>query len=353
MPTLLEHLRRLVSLTGPSGQEEEPARYIHQQLQGLAEVRVDPLGNIIATRKGTRTGARSLAISAHMDEVGFIVRQIEPQGFIRFEKLGGHDDRVMLAQRVWVRGSQGRVLGVIGCQSAHLSHGDRDRVMKQPEMYVDIGARSAEEVQAMGIRPGDPIGYVSELTELGVNTGRYVAKSLDDRAGCALLIALLEALKGQELPGDLSIIFSVQEEVGLRGARTAGFATQADVALAVDMTAANDTPDYKMHEMRLGAGPAIKVMDKSLLAHPAVRRELEAAAKRAGIPYQMEVFPFIGTDAGELHMAGRGAATGAVSVTNRYTHSAIELVDIRDLEAALALLKEFVLGLQEGSFAFI
>ncbi len=357
---LIDRLRELVALTAPSGQEEDVVRYMYGALQGLAdEVLIDPLGNVIAKKKGAQPGAPSLAISAHMDEIGFIIRKVDANGFLRFEKLGGHDDRILLAQRVWVRGSQGRVLGVIGCKSAHLTGpntgapGERDRVVKHTEMYIDIGARNADEVRAMGVRVGDPVGYMSELTEVGKNTGRYIASAIDDRAGCALLLHLLADLKGQQLPGDLYAIFSTQEEVGLRGARTAAQWLEADVALALDMTALDDTPETPTRYLELGKGPAIKVMDNSLLAHPAMRRTLEAAAERAGVPYQLEILLGIGTDAGAMHQAGRGAPTGCISVGNRYTHSPIEMIDVRDLEGAYRLLRETVVSIHEADLGFL
>lgn len=205
----------------------------------------------------------------------------------------------------------------------------------------------------MGIRVGSPVGYASELTEVGLNTGRFIAHGLDDRAGCALLLELLRELKGVDLPGDLYAVFSTQEEVGLRGARTAAQALQPDVALAVDMTALDDTPDTGTANLRLGAGPTIKVMDASLLAHPAVRRLLESAAHEAGVETQAEILTGIGTDAGAFHQAGRGVPTGCISVGNRYTHSPVEMLDVRDLEAALRLLKATVLQVERADLSFV
>ena len=205
----------------------------------------------------------------------------------------------------------------------------------------------------MGVRVGTPVGYVSELTEVGRNTGRYIAHALDDRAGCAIALQLLDDLKDTALPGDFYAVFSTQEEVGLRGARTAAQALNVDVALALDMTAVDDTPDTGGQNLRLGHGPAIKVMDNSLLAHPAMVRALEAAASRAGVPVQFEILTGIGTDAGAFHQAGKGAPTGCISVGNRYTHSPVEMLDERDLEGALRLLKETVLTVQDVSLAFV
>lgn len=353
--TLIERLRQMVSLTAPSGREEEMIRYLTRELEGLAdEVTVDPLGSIIALKRGADPGGRRIAVTAHMDEIGFMVRRIEPNGFLRFEKMGGHDHRVMLAQRVWVRGARGRVAGVIGCKSKHLNvynPADLDRVPNYTEMYIDLGAESAEQVRAMGIRVGDGVGYASELTELGIGTGRYVGKGLDDRVGCALLLELLHGLRGRSLPGDLHAVFTVQEEVGLRGAKAAANAVQADIALALDTTATDDTPETGARHLVLGGGPAIKVMDFSLLAHPAVLRVMEAAAERAGVAVQHELLPGIGTDAGAFHQAGRGAVTGCLSVGNRYTHSPVEMVDLRDLVGASRLLFETVLGLYQADLS--
>lgn len=356
MSTLIERLRQMVSLTAPSGREGDMIRYVTGELAGLADqVTVDPLGSIIALKRGATPGGRRIAVAAHMDEIGFMVKRVEPNGFLRFEKMGGHDHRVMMAQRVWVQGARGRVAGVIGCKAKHLNvynPADLDRVPSYTEMYIDLGAESAEQVRAMGVRVGDGIGYASELTELGIGTGRYVGKGLDDRIGCALLLQLLHDLRNQPLPADLYAVFTVQEEVGLRGAKAAANAVQADVALALDTTAADDTPETGTRHLVLGGGPAIKVMDFSLLAHPAVLRAMEAAAGRAGVAVQYELLPGIGTDAGAFHQAGSGAVTGCLSVANRYTHSPIEMVDVRDLEGASRLLKETVIGLGQADLSF-
>lgn len=353
--TLLKRLRALVDLTGPSGHEEDVIRFLAHQVAELGdEVAVDPLGNLIVTRQGTRPGARRLLLCAHADEIGFITRSIDANGFLRFEKIGGHDDRLLLARRVWVRGSNGRLLGVINGKSVHLTPAaERERVVKHSEMFIDLGATSADQVREMGISVGDPIGLVGELAEVGVGTGRVIGKSLDNRASCALLWQLLADLRGIELPGDLYVVFSVQEEVGLRGARTAAQALEADVALAVDMTAGDDTPDTGAGHLRLGAGPAIKLMDFSFIAHPAVRRALADAAQRANVPTQIEILTGIGTDAGALHQAGRGVPTGCLSVVNRYTHSSIEMLDLKDLDGASKLLRAFVDGIQDYSLSFL
>lgn len=341
---VLTHLRRLVHLTGPSGSEEDVVRAVFRAASGLADrVEVDAFGNVIALRQAESGNARRLILAAHLDEVGFRVRQIGSDGFLRLEKVGGTDDRILPGVRVWVRTEKERLLGVIGTKSAHLlTDADRQRVVPYAELYVDIGARSADEVAGMGVRVGDPVGFVGDLTELGRGSGRYTAHALDDRAGCAVLLALLERYRDMPPPVTLIVALTVQEEVGLRGAQAVARAHEADVALALDMTAADDTPEVSGEHLRLGAGPAIKVMDFSTLAHPAVRRGLITAAQEGGIEVQHELLRGIGTDAGALQHAGQGIPAGAVSVANRYTHSPVEVLDERDLNGALELLHQFV-----------
>ncbi|MDB5046322.1 MAG: putative Endoglucanase [Deinococcus sp.] len=330
-------------------------RAVAQAASALADqVDVDAFGNVIAIRRAGAAEARSLLIAAHMDEVGFRVRQIDAGGFLRLEKIGGTDDRILPAQRVWIRTQDDRLLGVIGTKSAHLlSDTDRQRVVPYAELYVDIGASSAQQVAEMGVRVGDPVGFVGELAELGRGTGRYTGHAIDDRAGCAVLLALLEQYRQVAPPVTLIVAFTVQEEVGLRGAQAVSRARQADVALALDMTAADDTPETGRGHLKLGSGPAIKVMDFSTLAHPAVRRGLAAAALSADLSVQHELLKGIGTDAGALQQSGQGIPTGAVSVANRYTHSPVEVVDLRDLQDTLTLLTAFVTGLPELDLRFV
>ncbi len=354
MDKMLEQLRDLVALAGPSGMEDDVVNYLVAELKEVGiTAKVDPLGNVIVTRQGT--GGPSVMISVHADEIGFIVKQIEKNGYIRFEKIGGGDNRILPAQRVWVRGENGKVLGVIGCKSAHLSGAEeRSKVVPHQELYIDVGAASDEEVRAAGIEIGDPITFASELATLGASNGqRLIGKAFDDRLGCVMLLRLFRELAGQEIPATIHGIFSVQEEVGLRGAKVASYGLEADVALAVDATASGDTPDGKGAGLALGKGPGIKVMDFSMIAHRTVKNRLVATAKQLDIPYQLEVLTGIGTDAGALHQQKAGIATGVISIPNRYTHSPIEMVDVRDLEQAYQLLKQFVVNIKPvDSFAF-
>lgn len=351
---VLEYLRELVALNGPSGAEEQVAQAVGRMTRPMADsIELDPLGNVIATRRAVGPGARRLALAAHMDEVGLIVRSIDADGFLRIEKLGGTDARVLLGQRVWVRGSQGRLLGVIGTRSIHLLRDvDRTTVPTHAELYLDIGARTAAEVARMGVRQGDPVGFVGELAELGLGSGRFTAHALDDRAGCAILLALLHRFVDEPPPVTLVALFTVQEEVGLRGAQAASRGEPCDLALAVDTTAVDDTPEIGTMQLRLGGGPAIKIMDFSHLAHPASRRGLLAAATASGVEVQHEILTGIGTDAGAMQFGGRGTPAGTLSLGSRYTHSPVEVLDRGDLEAAVALLHQFVLDLPDLDLRF-
>jgi endoglucanase len=346
---MYELLKELCDLVGPSGFEQDVQRYIAARVQHIADdIKVDALGNVIVTKKGNDPGYPSLLLAAHTDEIGFIVKKIEDNGLLRFEKLGGFDDRILLSQPVKVKSDHGYLNGVIGTLSAHyVKWDDPKRVQGHRDMYIDIGARSAAEVTAMGVRVGQPISYGTELKKLG--NSHVSGKGLDDRAGCALLIRLFEDLREYEGPhGDITAAFTVQEEVGLRGASVLSAGIFPDFALAVDTTPTSDTKDPIMTGTRvLGEGPCIKIADKSLIAHPLVVHHLETAAKRCRIPYQLEVFMGIGTDAGAVHMTHKGVSSGVLSIPSRYTHSPHEIISLDDLEYSYELLKAFTLTINE------
>lgn len=345
LPSVMTYLSALVEATGPSGSEDDVIQVVARAARPHADtLELDAFGNVVVERSAAQQDARRCVISAHMDEVGFRVYKIGADGFLRLEKLGGFDDRILLAQRVWVRTDRGeRLLGVIGSKSAHLlADADRTSVVPFASLYVDIGARSRQEALDMGVAVGDPVGFVGGLTELGRGTGRYTAHALDDRAGCAVLLALLERFADTPPPVTLVLVFSVQEEIGLRGVEALARHLHADVALALDMTAADDTPEFADPHLRIGAGPTVKIMDSSTQAHPAIRRGLLSAAQSRHIPVQREVLKGIGTDAGALQYLGQGVPTGAVSVANRYTHSPVEVLDSRDLDATVRLLDGFL-----------
>jgi len=348
---MLNTIKELTRLSGPCGYEQPITSYIQEKMTSLSdEVKVDSIGNVVATLKGNEPGPKIL-VTAHMDEVGFIVKKIEPNGLLRFEQLGGHDDRILLAQKVTVRSKSGPRLGVIGTISAHYKKFDApEKVRNHRQLYIDVGAESPEEVAELGIEVGDPITWASTVEHLGSEqTGKIVGKGFDDRAGCAAIIKLFEELQERDFAGEVIALFAVQEEVGLRGAKVALANVDFDVAIALDTTAVSDTPEDVMDDsLKLGGGAGIKILDASLIAHPAVKDKLTELARNNGIAYQFEIFPGIGTDAGAVTLANKGVPTGVLSIPSRNAHSPVEVIDLNDLQAVKQLLSEFVQNCSEG-----
>jgi tetrahedral aminopeptidase len=335
-------LKDLTTIHGPCGFEDDVALYIAKRLKNSVDsMEIDGVGNLIVRKKSNIDGPK-IVVAAHMDEVGFIVKKIEENGLLRFEKLGGHDDRILLSQRVQLNTRKGLRSGVIGTISAHMKKfDDPNKVRAHQKLYIDVGATSKQEIKDLGINVGDSVTwqpYFETLTE-----NRIVGKAFDDRAGCAVLIDALEKLDAKDFTGEFVGVFTVQEEVGLRGARVVSHQQDADVAIALDTTAVSDTLEEMMDQtLTLGGGTGIKVLDASLIANKKVRNHLVETADQQQIPYQLEVFPGIGTDAGELSLAQQGIPTGVLSIPSRYAHSSIEVIDLNDLNATRDLLIAFI-----------
>lgn len=348
---MIELLKTLTSLSGPCGYEHSVSYFLKEYINDkVDEVNIDPIGNVIARKKGDKPGP-TILLTAHMDEIGFIVKKVESNGLLRFEKLGGHDDRILLAQPVKVMGENGDIPGVIGTISAHYAKfDDVSKVRKHSQLYIDIGVSSRNEVEELGIEVGTPIVWGTEFQVLGKGANpRVRSKALDDRAGCAVLVQVLEELQEVSFAGELVFLFAVQEEVGLRGAKTAAEHIYADAAIAIDTTAVSDTPEETMDQtLALGKGTGIKVIDFSLIVHKTMKNLLVGLAKENNIPYQLEVFPGIGTDGGAVNYANKGIPTGVLSIPSRYAHSPVEVIDMGDVEATKELVKSFILKLHEG-----
>lgn len=345
---LIGFLRELTETYGPPGREDAVREAIRARVEAWAdEVRVDALGNLIARRSprggagaGARTGGAGggggagrsghrVMVAAHMDEIALIATHIDDRGFIRVEPVGGQDPLVLVGQRVAFAGG---VVGVVACERL-----DSPRDLKMGKLYVDIGAPSGDAARRR-VRVGDMAVFHRPLERAG---SRLVAKALDDRSGCAVLMEAMARLEESthEVPHEVFFVFTVQEEVGLRGARTAAFAVEPDVAVAVDVTVAGDTPEPEHRlAVELGKGPAITVKDNSQIVHPLVRRWMETAAEAEGIPYQLEVRPFGGTDAGAMQLVRAGVPAGTLSIPIRHVHTPGEMVDADDLEHAVRLL---------------
>ncbi|NLX43870.1 MAG: M42 family metallopeptidase, partial [Chloroflexi bacterium] len=284
-------IKRLVEAYGPSGNEQGIAESIRNLVGPLVdEVRTDTLGNVIALKRGTGEGV-PIMIAAHMDEIGVMVTWVDAQGFLRFTPIGGVSPVTLVGARV--RFANG-TLGVIGWER-WMRPDAGTRRPELDELYIDVGATSKENCP-VGI--GDAAGFVRPMEDLG---DRLVAKSMDNRIACAIAIEALKDLKSS--PNDLYVVFTSQEEVGTRGAVVAAYGIEPAVGLAVDVTGVGDTPKARPMAVSLGQGPAIKIMDPGLLAHPGVVRWMIATAENAGIPYQREVLQGGSTDARAIQLS--------------------------------------------------
>ena len=327
---LLEILRTLNASHGPTGDESGVRAAIRALAEPLAdEVKEDALGNLIVRRKGS---GPKVMLAAHMDSIGFIVTHVEENGYLRFGRLGGLSAIELCATPV--RFANG-VKGVV-CLPEDADPKD----LKLDQLSIDVGAESAKAVEALGLDLGDTAVYNTGLFTTGE---RVVSPYLDDRIACAVLLQVLEALKGEKVKNDLYFVFTVQEEVGLRGARTAAFAVKPDYALAMDVTSTDDEPGSKhTSTARLGKGAAVKVMDHSVLCHPQVVQKLRDLAAEGNIPVQTDIMRSGGTDAGAIHQSRKGVLTGGISVPCRYIHTPQEMADRRDVAACVDLALAFV-----------
>ncbi len=327
-------LAELCRTPGAPGHEEEIRRVVARELAPLAdETWTDPLGNFVARKAGS--GPR-LMLCAHMDEISFMVQHVEESGFLRVLPLGGFDAKTLTAQRVIVHGRED-LLGVMGTTAVHLmSDEDRKRAPKLEDFYVDIGL-PVERVREL-VRPGDVVTRERELSRLGE---LVTSKSLDNRAGLYVMIEAMRALGDHDC--EIFAVAAVQEEVGLRGARVAAARIRPDVALAMDITLANDGPGTPAHQQVsiVGGGAAIKVYDTSVIVPAVVVEHLLEVAEARGIRHQLEIMPRGGTDTRELQLSGDGAIAGCVSIPTRYVHQSVETLHPDDLDASVALVAAF------------
>lgn len=329
-----ELIRKLTETYGPSGAEEEIRAAIRAEVEPLAdEVRVDPLGSLVARKKGGEDGKR-IVLAAHMDEIGLMVTYVDEKGFARVTSIGGVRTLSSVGGRVVFADG---TLGVIGVDQ---KRGDVTKVPQMAQLYIDVGATNRDDCP---VQVGDSAVFVRPFAAQGTRPfaaqgTRLIAKAMDDRIGCAILIETLRRLK--RTPHDVYFVFTVQEEVGLRGARTSAYGIDPDMAIAVDITTTGDTPESKYMAVELGKGPAVKVQDRGMIAHVAVRELLEQCAKEAKIPYQLEVLEAGTTDAAAMQLVRAGVPAGCISIPCRYAHTPSEMVDEGDVEDSVRLLLE-------------
>ena len=275
-------------------------------------------------------------LAAHMDEIGLLVKTVSKEGFIQFAKIGGIDDRILLAQNVIVYTEKGPLHGIIGSKPPHIQKEDeRKKILTYDELFIDIGAENQEETRKMGVKIGDPIGFDVKFFKIGKNI--VAGKAFDDRVGCAAMIEAVKRLKNAECT--IYAVGTVQEEVGLRGATTAAFGIYPDIGIALDVTIAGDMPGVKEAEapIKMRKGPSLTVADYGLITHPKVLRLLVDAAEECKIPYQLETGLPGSTDAARISLTREGVPCGVISIPTRYIHSPSSLLSLSDVENTIKL----------------
>lgn len=317
-------IKKFVELTGPSGYESQVRTAVQAEVQPYADrIVTDALGNLIATKGAKSENGLKIMLSAHMDEIGVIATHIDDSGFVRFTNIGGVAPRNCIGSRVrFLNGAQ----GVIGMEF----HANRNFSPDLEELFIDLGAASRADCP---VKVGDVAAFERPFVDLD---RRMVAKAMDDRVSVAILIETLKQIK--TTPHQLDFVFSVQEEVGLRGAATAAYGLDPDLGLAVDVTATGDTPKARKMAVELGGGPAIKVRDGGMLADPRVVDWMVKTAESARLPYQLEVLLGGTTDARSIQVARAGVPAGCLSVPTRYLHTPSEMVDTHDVLNSVRLL---------------
>jgi putative aminopeptidase FrvX len=341
----LQMLKDLTDAKGIPGNEREPREVMKRYIEPLADsIGYDGLGSLIAEKKGAEEGPRVL-VAGHLDEVGFMISKIDDKGFLRFQTVGGWWSQVMLAQRVTIVTRDGRELtGVIGSKPPHILSADaRKKPVDIKDMFIDIGASSKEEAMEWGVLPGDMAVPYFEFTVMN-NPDYLLAKAWDNRIGCAIAIDVLRELKDEQHPNTVFSAGAVQEEIGLRGARTVAAKVKPDIGFAVDVGIAGDTPGVSSKEAsgKMGDGPQIVLFDASMVSHKGLRDLVVETAEEHGIPYQFETIPGGGTDAGSIHLANEGVPSLAICIPTRYIHSHAAMLHKKDYENAVRLIVEVI-----------
>jgi putative aminopeptidase FrvX len=350
-------LKELTEASGVSGFEAEVRAVIRGRLAPVAAIEQDRLGSIICRLSGASgaSGGPRVMLAAHMDEIGFMVRLITEEGFLKFVPLGGWWNQVMLAQRVVVKTAKGDLIGITGAKPPHLiSAKERDVMVDKKEMYIDVGATSADEARALGVQPGDPVIPVSGFSIMG-NPKTYMAKALDDRVGCAVFIQAMTELAGDPggngLPNTVYGVGTVQEEVGLRGATTSVELVKPDVAIVLEADIAGDVPGIKPEDCatKLGKGPALVVYDARMIPNAKLRRLVIDTAAENSIPLQLSALEGGGTDGGAIHIHAGGVPVVVIGVPARHIHSHAGIMHRDDYDAAVRLVKLLVRKLDRAT----
>ena len=346
-------LKELTEAHGISGYEAPVRALVRKHLEPLGELSQDKSGSVICYKPGTETKPRVM-LAGHMDEIGFMVKHVTKDGFIKFLQLGGWFDQVLLGQRVIVKTrANGDVVGVIGARPPHLIPADeRAKVVEKKDMYIDVGASSREEVEKIGVRAGDPIVPRADFVKLA-NGKTYLSKAFDDRVGTALVISALQALQEEDHPNAVYGAVTVQEEVGLRGARTSAWVVDPDVAIILESDIAGDVPGIEadVSDVKLGKGPTVLLYDGSMIPNGKLRDFVIDTAEAAGIPLQLSYVQAGGTDGGVIHQHKTGVPTIVIGVAARHIHSHGAIIHRDDYDHAVELLTAVISKLDAKTVA--
>lgn len=344
----VELLKELCEAHGVSGYEDAIREIVRRELSPLCEISADSMGNLICVKKGS--GNKKVMIAAHMDEIGFVVKHIDKDGFLRLNPLGGWDPRQMNSQRVLVHCRGGALSGTLmyGTKPAHLlSDAEKKEGQNLDSFFVDLGI-CGDDVKEK-VRPGDMVTMHGRFNQIG---NHLACKTMDDRVGVFIMIEAVKALGAHEC--DVYAVATVQEEIGLRGAAASGWSVQPDVVVALDITLANDIPGIPEQDQitKLGDGAAIKIMDSSLICHPKLVNHFRDVAEKHGIKHQMEILPRGGTDAGGIQRLHGGIPSFTLSIPCRYVHTVNETVHPDDVQACIDLLARYIEEAHEGNYGY-
>ncbi len=325
------NLEKLSNSCGVTGREEQVKNLMVQLMTPYAdEIQVDKMENVIAVKKGKENSPK-IMLAAHMDEVGLMVKTITKDGFLQFAKMGGIDDRILPAQKVIVYTKKGEFSGIIGSKPPHIQkEEERKKIISYDDLFIDVGAESKEDAASMGVAVGDPVAFDVKYVKLGKAVA--MGKAFDNRAGCVTMIETLKILGQTDCT--VCAVGTVQEEVGLRGAATAAFGVDPDLAIALDVTIAGDVPGVREFDtsVKMGKGPALTISDSGLITHPKVLRWLKETAEEGRIPYQIESGLLGSTDAARISITRQGIPCGNVSIATRYIHSPVGMLSLKDIE---------------------
>ena len=334
--SLNENLEKLSNACGVAGREEDVRNLLIKLMKPYVdEISTDRLENVIALKKGKKAKPK-IMLAAHMDEVGLMVKTITKEGFLKFAKMGGIDDRILLAQKVLVHTNEGSLQGIIGSKPPHIQKDEeRKKIVTYDNLFIDIGAENRKDATKMGVKVGDPVAF--DVKYANISKDVVTGKAFDDRAGCAVMIETLKQVGSTDC--SIYAVGTVQEEVGLRGAATATFGVDPDIGIALDVTIAGDVPGVSEFDtsLKMGKGPVLTVADSGLITHPKILRWLLEAAEENKIGYQLETGLPGSTDAARMSLSRQGVPSGTVSVATRYIHSPVGMLSLEDVENSAKL----------------